>query len=84
MISYSHKYQVRRRLDAGGNLPIDMLRYDHSSPHTAQDSTLIEADEAGPITLSRIAERGWQPAWQRWESFGWEVVPGSSEIARLP
>lgn len=84
MISYSHKYQVRRRLDAGGTLPIDMLRYDHSSPHTERDSALIEAQKAGPITLSRIAGLTWQPAWQRWESFGWEIVPGSNDTVKIP
>ncbi len=65
-----------------GTFPIDMLRYDGSSPAREEDSHRIEATFAGPNSApgpTRLVRRqndedDWEPHKKRWESFGWSVV----------
>lgn len=56
--------------------PIDMLRYDRSTPRSERDSYAIErmTRERRSSIAQRIELQGSNaPAEKRWESFGWRV-----------
>lgn len=62
-----------------GEFPIDMLRYDRSSPFSEVDSYAISdpvnRTEEREVTLIRLnAHRGWNPGGPRWASFCWTVI----------
>jgi hypothetical protein len=83
------KYQVR----GTSGFPIDMLRYDAAYPDSETDSSKITrsvehrivreeypntTDEQVTVNVrSYCYNKTEWPTERRWQSFGWEVVPGS-------
>lgn len=64
-------YMVRGR----GEFPIDMLRYDRSSPYSENDSNAISRTEEREVTLIHLnATRDWKPGGPRWASFCWTLI----------
>ena len=63
-----------------GEFPVDMLRYDQSTPNSESDSQLIgHTDRHREVALTCITEiKYWLPAWGRWDSFGWNVIKVTS------
>lgn len=66
-----------------GPFPVDMLRYDGSSPYSEQDSNRVVSSLC---TIEQLQYRRvivlikyngysrWTPNAAKWESFGWEVT----------
>lgn len=80
---YIQTYSVR----GVGRIPMDMLRYDSSFPHTELDASRAEdppdVGAGGEIILAHVGHRGWLPTAERWSSFGWNVVDRIIEERRF-
>ena len=60
-------------VEGRGAFPLDMLRYDSSTPTTAQDGDLArEGLRRRRVALTTCDRRA--PTIRRWESFAWRVV----------
>ena len=80
-------FQVTGQLD----FPVDMLRHDACFPYSQVDVANItikqfpyaskeEARATPTITLiHRDSVARWMPTEDRWASFGWPVLPGSTK-----
>ena len=66
---YYHRYTVK----GTGNFPLDMLRYDASFPSASQAVSVMMAHDERFVSLGHIGAKQWQPAYERWRSFGWQV-----------
>ena len=79
------RYRVKPIGDCDNIFPLDMLRRDGSRPTTQEDVgalsySLLGSQEmwkkGATIQLSHIehGNKTWEPSYERWKSFGWEVV----------
>jgi len=59
-------------VEGSGEFPIDMLRYDCSSPDREADSRAIMQEGKRRVNLVTYVEFG--PTDERWLSFNWRVV----------
>ena len=80
MATYEFSYTVNGR----GRFPMDMLRYDHSTPYSSADAARIEATFDSPmgvpigITLVKVTnDKDWKPCVDRWASFLWGCSPAN-------
>ena len=85
---FTYTFKVRQKDNWALPFPIDMLRYDACRPASESDSSsIIRSFDHGPRVepveirherpSTAFAAARWEPTNARWESFGWEVVPGS-------
>jgi hypothetical protein len=79
MTRTAHSRMYRFTVVGGTSFPIDMLRYDDCWPASERDAGLIERmirhEHKG---IEEVALRGLcHPTEARWESFMWQVKPGS-------
>lgn len=82
------KYKQIFYVKGSGWFPFDMLRYDQCWPAYEQESTLLGSEDFESketlIALERhVMTRDEVPTLNRWESFGWEVVPESIVNIRI-
>lgn len=89
------KYIHRFTVAGAGKFPLDMLRRDHCWPACETDAA-IASYEGGlngerRVTLSHGVDRYlWHPTYDRWASFGWDVVKHDmepveeEEVVKLP
>lgn len=83
MKKYYQTFQVKTTM---GGFPIDMLRYDRCFPND-QLSAGIYGSKPPPgtfVTLGRyVGSKADLPTFDRWKSFGCEVIKESIEFTRL-
>ena len=90
------EYSVKCRFNHMNAFPIDMLRYDDSQPASTEDWDLIiqshanaiapkEAIDSKPIKLVHYSHgnKRWQPTFDRWRSFTWEVIEVNSYVREV-
>ena len=83
MAKVTRLYEVTYTVKGPGSFPIDMLRYDTSFPAKETQSLQIEADaDMREVDLIHRGAKGWKPTYDRWRSFGWNVlqVQGPREV----
>lgn len=69
-----------------GRFPIDMLRYDQAWPEHETDAGLIEqigSPRSGMVAATIDLVALTNPTVGRWQSFGWDVAPGTLRAWRV-
>ncbi len=75
----SYKFLIRFAVRGSGTFPTDMLRRDLCYPASSMDATKMGI--SGAVGVSRTVvlhsvrpEENREPMYERWATFGWEVV----------
>ncbi len=82
MAKIKRKYYV---VEGFGMFPYDMLRYDHSWPHSElHDSNKLTMNYDGELRRVMLASDSENvPNRDRWKSFNWKVIASGGESAHI-
>lgn len=72
-------------VQGAGHFPLDMLRYDESFPQNSEDVGKID-DRIVQRSVNLVhkgAEKDWWPTVERWESFGWRILQGTTSRSQV-